>query len=405
MRHSTRNLEYVGFPISATQRFAMDDMYEDMEFVYVPLSTFGYAAHGKIYHDLMATETFGRIRMVSQTGGLDMHPFYGHARGTRAGHSLLTAVLAEVVGERLGIPYDEIKHLIAAGLYHDSAITPFSDFGNPQVPLTENDPLSEERNIDVVLNDGVLRVFKKYGIDRDRVIDIIRGNGGLINSRGSLDLDRISYTMYDYMRVIGGLPYGKFLDVLRPDLFDIDLDVRLVNGEFVFSDADRLARFLHLRALMFEHIYFDPNVKAREAFFRKALRDMIDRGLMTPRDFQGDDVEFESKLRKVMGLGDYRDIFMNSDYPFREVARIRGIKLETLKTLEDEETIVEESKEFDPATNTKVLSGGEVKPIRDVDPRAKEVEKIAKEQGYVGVYVRNGNLPHFIHPDALDDLF
>lgn len=405
-RRDTRNLKYVGASVPLEQRGYWDPEFDDWDYVFAPHSSFGYVVHGQIYHELMQTPTFSRLRYVSQLGTTFTHPFFVESPGTRADHSLLAAVLGEVVGDSINLNQADVDHLVVSLLFHDSAITPFSDFGNPRAPYTEEDPFSEELNIGKVLVGDVLEVFRKYKIDRERVIETVRGKGDLgffVSSKGNLDLDRISYTIYDYFNMIGRNPYGSFKKVLRPDLFDIDLDIEVNKGGLVFVDSDRLARFLHLRALMFERVYYDPNNKAKEAFFRRRLRELLKAGKLKPENFKGTDAEFMAELKKVMDPMEYRDFFQTNFYPFREVGRRYGTTLESLSNPKDDGVVMEESRGFDPATKTLVKTEGSVKKVRVVDERCKEIERVAREQVYVGFYKKDDSLPEYIDPEFLEE--
>ena len=201
--------------------------WEDALVVTAPFSHVSYIVHGKPYHDIINTRVFQRLGWITNLGVTSIDIIT--AEHSRIPHSILQAVMAELVLRKHNASERDIHLGIFAGLLHDAAIPPYSDYGK----LANHDELDEERNIDLVLAAEEFNgVFEQYGLSRQDISDAVRGKGivgSLINSKG-IDLDKIAYTAVDLQHVYGrDRGDGMWVAHRQPPLFDIYEDITLTD--------------------------------------------------------------------------------------------------------------------------------------------------------------------------------
>lgn len=405
-RHATKNLRYIGAfgSLGDADRFWSDWHEDGIRVVGRDGSSFGYIAFGDIYQDFVRTETMARLGRIAQLGGSRFNQDVYPASHTRLYHSIVTAILGEVVGERLGLSQKEINLLIVSCLLHDSAITPLSDFVNTAIPYSGvKNGLGEEENIDFILQRPELQgLFEKYDIDPNNVSRMIKGQypilGGLVNSDG-IDLDKISYTMVDLWSA-GKSASPSMRRYAGDDTLDIDTDIEIVDGQVVFRSPERVGKFLLLRATMFDQVYFHPQNKAKEAFFRQRMRELIEKRAINPIDLMmmNDDEFVLGYMERLLSYEEHRDFF-SSFSPFREIGRYYGDRRD-IDYLSGDGIVIEESKPFTTGTATKVFVGKKVLPFKDVDPEvAGRVDNISKKHGYFGVYAHAPGEPPYMNKE------
>ncbi len=357
-----------------------------------------YIVHGGIYTDIYNHHKFSRLRRVSNLGVTKIE-IIGANHG-RDQHSIVAGIMAELVLRRNGFSEHDVNVGIAAGLLHDVATPVYSDYGKLACP----EELDEEKNIELIIG-NFDEIFRKYGIEKQEVVDAIRGQGSvgkLINSKG-VDLDKIAYTAIDFDRTYRSDPWGRMRVFRRdPYLFDIHEDIEIVDGQPVFTDPQKLFRFLYLRALMFENVHFSGANRAREAHLKRILQDLWKRGKINKKQMlESDDGWFLHMLEKEIG----RDIFefQSVSFPIVEVGRYQTVE-EAQKAHEGDDVIIDKWRTFNPATGTLIIHGGQKKfgrtvggnilPFREVFPKqAGLVEQISRDQEYVGVYKRGEDSP------------
>ena len=81
-------------------------------------SDINYIVHGKIYRDFMSTKEFIRLEGIKQLGTIESSPHFSSFNQTRYEHSLLTAIITEVVLTNLGFNKQDIELGIVSGLFH-----------------------------------------------------------------------------------------------------------------------------------------------------------------------------------------------------------------------------------------------------------------------------------------------
>ncbi len=359
-----------------------------------------YLVRGEIYTDVVWHPKFSRIRHISNLGPVSIDIY--DATHSRGDHSIVAAMMMELILRHNGFSEHDVNLGILSALLHDIAIPPLSDYGKMACP----EELDEERNIDFVLGDGSFdHIFRKYDVDRDEVIRTVRGEGvvgSLLNSDG-VDVDKISYTGVDLSMSLNRPPWRRLFGRMRrfndPYLFDLYEDVEVIDDKPVFTDPERLFKFLMMRALMFEKVYFSPENRGREAYVVPELKGLWSGGKITRKDMlRASDITFLGYISKLVDRSVF-DVLSRVASGFREIGRFG--------TADEANAVggfVDSPRRFNPATGTLTLIGGkrrsgrmvgsDIVPFRDGYPeKAGQVEEISQAQNYFGVYRSGGPKP------------
>lgn len=388
MIYDTKNLTYIS-PFRQTKKsrtefskFREGKGKYDNQSVFIALynSHISYIVHGDLYLDFINTRAFYRLQNIKQLGVLTYTPDFIQTH-VRSWHSLSTGIMAEIVERRNHADENDIVLSIVSALLHDIAIPPLSDQGK----LACKEELNEEDNIELLLGDFSSQL-EKYGIRSSDVIACVRGEypviGKLLNSRG-IDLDKISYTGIDSRQIFGH--HKKIIETDRL-LFDIYQEIKILDNDIVFTNPDRVKRFLKVRALLFRDAYCSSDHRRREAFFKKILKDMWDKGVLDKKLLLSlDDGELETIMKKYEpGLSN--ELFSLSP-SFVEVERFYDRSLEDVKRQFGDGYCVERWGPINPATDTLVSMPNGTKNFRDAFPEeTKEIEDMMKSCEYIGVY-------------------
>ncbi len=269
--------------------------------------------HGDIkiadmFIELLDAYEMQRLYNIKQLGFA--HLVFPGAHHTRLEHSLGVFHLAWQVADSLGLPDDERRHVVCAGLLHDIGHGPFSHtlesnleeiFGVDHVDLTEELLLGkyqvfydfEQSFID---SDSVVEVLNRHGLDVSWVIDIIRGKVGhhsylsqMLNS--SVDVDQLDYLIRDAYYT--GVAYGmvdtsRLLQMMRVH------DGRLVVDRKGVGSVENM---LVARGLMYSSVYFHKTVRIAELMLSRAIALLDD---VKPFEFfRMTDAEILVELRKL----------------------------------------------------------------------------------------------------------
>ncbi|MBI1970573.1 hypothetical protein HYS47_02415 [Candidatus Woesearchaeota archaeon] len=366
----------------------LNDAWEDVIHVAAPLSHISYLVHGKPYFDIMSTGAFQRLGWITNLGVTSIDVIT--AEHSRIPHSILQAVMAELVLRKHNASERDVHLGIFAGLLHDAAIPPYSDYGK----LANHDELDEERNIDLVLAakefDGA---FEQHGLSRQDIASAVRGKGivgSLINSKG-IDLDKIAYTAVDLQHVYGrNRNDGMGIAHRQPPLFDIYEDITLTeDGKMVFSDPVRVFRFLLVRAYMYDHVHFSPTSRAREAHLEGVLRKLWREGVLNRENMTTmADPEFFALLQEQGFAHPNRA----TSFPqLQEVARVYA-KGNPTGFYSSDRITVKTWRTFNPGTTTLVWHNGTACQFRDAFPaQAARIEDISARHAYTAMYIRNND--------------
>lgn len=398
MIKETRNLIY--FP--SDRKFSHPDEWEELEFdqyVTLPNSSHGFATkHGSIYYDLTTTPKINRLNCISHCGKVSVNPYPLSLENSSVGlHSYYTALMMEYVLDMLGRDQDEINLGVASSFLHDAALPPFADQGK----FASMDDLDEEKNIEYVLDDrDIRRILDKHAISREDVTSCVRGEHGLVgqllNSRYGIDLDGISYTMLE-----SSLTDGPHRVILGQDPYLLDLfeSIQTVDDVPVFTNKERLRKFLMVRAEMFRNFYHSPSNRAFEAFLGEMFRGLWDKGILTKESLlEMNDSHLENLMKEVVPVEMQYPLFRSfSKDCFQEIGRYDKTpdgRIEAQKDLEEEkeqnpdrEYLLKEHGSFKTGTRTLVDVPGGVDEFRNVFPAYTVlIEGIAMDLEYIGLY-------------------
>jgi HD superfamily phosphohydrolase len=376
----------------------------DGPFLFINRTDFFYEPFGDIYHDLTSVWEFFRLQGIKQLGTVSTScPNIGQNQ-TRQAHSYVTGIMADIVLYRNGFSEHDRRLGIAAGLYHDLAICPYSDQGK----LLKPGSYEEENLIAYVLKRSkqIIPVLRRYGLDFDELIAAIGGNGvvgRLINSREGLDVDNLSYLALDQMKLCSDDKPFAFEKKTR--IFDQYNNLKFVDGVWVFDDPELVIELLTFRSLMYEHIYHNPLNRAKEAFF---IRTLSGHHVSLDTLLCWMDIDFERWFEANFGQEKANDFFNLARQAFVEVGREYDLsQLSSLRAeLETGDVIVEHMKPPRDATRNHVLCvDGSVRLLDEVYPsdlRLKAVKDRIKSLDFVGIYkkvdyVKQGGRPKTIH--------
>ncbi|MDD5730950.1 MAG: hypothetical protein PHN57_07490 [Candidatus Omnitrophica bacterium] len=195
---------------------------------------------------------------------------------TRYHHSLDVCAIATLIGERCGLSDQQLKTLRVAAQSHD-ALTPA---GGDSLKAIDPDAFNEDTHFsEVFKRRGWPGLRDRYNLREDELAEIILGKGLL--GRILDASDKLAYTGFDTEQFLSRNRPGGF----ACDRFEVEYD-RIVwllkanpypcsvwecaeqqNGELVFTDEERFADFLRLRALMFKILYANAAARFMEAGF------------------------------------------------------------------------------------------------------------------------------------------
>lgn len=284
--------ERISFPFSSTDFYVNRDDEE------------------KLFYELDHAEPFFRLGRISQLGYLvpprpdDLDkdvsiayttPSFHHTRWL---HSILVAVLMEIVLARNGFSPAERAPLVLTAGCHDIAMPA----GGDSVKRVDPENLDEEKNFGWILNrDGLSEKWnKQFGFNLALAEGWVRGNS--LFGRFLDVIDKMAYTAIDCY-ALGREREGQVrrFCLKYPLVMDVWQDIRftLDRTEFFFSRPERLFHFLLLRAYEFQELLYNPYSRALDLFLKKLVKPLYKRGIITKEQLlTGDDWWLESVLRQ-----------------------------------------------------------------------------------------------------------
>jgi len=300
-----------------------------------------------IFLDLIEAPEFQRLHNIKQLGFA--HLVFPGAHHTRLEHSLGAYFMACKAADVLNFEDFEKEELSCAAFLHDIGHGPFSHtlesilrdaLNVDHVDLTEklilgNHAIYDEKEKDILKTHGVFELLHKYGIDNQKVADIIRGR---INKKqylnqllsGSVDVDQLDYLIRD--AYYSGVSYGmididRFLQTLC--IYD---DKLMINKKGIGS----VENILMARSLMYSSVYYHKTVRIAELMLSKAI-ELIDNA--DPFElFKMTDGEIINYLKKCGGFQleiatrlKYRRLFKQSY--FESIKNLNSDKIEVIKEL------------------------------------------------------------------------
>lgn len=244
-----------------------------------------------LFH-VFASNPLFRLTMVSQLGYLvpprpdewDKEQSIAYTvpqfRHSRWEHSLLMAMLMEVILARNGFFQKERAAKVLTAACHDIAMPA----GGDSVKRVDPKALDEEENFAWVLNHyGLAEKWSgEYGFDIILAQEMVRGKG--MFGRLLDVLDKISYTALDCYHV-GLVRPGQIRDLCieHPLIMDVWQDIRFTadKTKFFFLKPKRLFHFLLLRAYEYQEFLFNPYSRALDLFLKNLVQPLYDKGIIT----------------------------------------------------------------------------------------------------------------------------
>ncbi len=384
--------------------FLVDECDDDIGFerTIFPFSSFDFYTdidkQGSIFYELCHNVAFQRLNGISQLGYLVpprprewdknisiayLIPQFHHSRWE---HSLLVAMIMEIVLARNGFFKEERAPVVLAAGFHDIAITA----GGDSVKRVDPKNLGEEKNF--------AWVIKRYGLDKrwkeQFGFNLAAAEGWVAGKEAFgqlLDfIDKICYTSLDCFH-LGVQRKGKVrtLCLKYPLVMDVWQDiVALDKSRFVFSNPENLFRFLLLRAYEYQELLFNPYSRALDLFLKKLVLPLYRKRIITREQLLEKDDNWLQQLlekyypRKVKW---YIEPEKLSWKKFKTEREQRIFCRELGRRLDHAEHLFK----FNPGLDFPVLDQGRVMPLREAIPQEKVrlLENIAASmKGYYVYY-------------------
>lgn len=264
---------------------------------------------GTLFYELSHSTAWSRLDRISQLGYLvpprpddwnkDFEIFYlvPTFTHTRKLHSLLTAILMELILARNGFSFQERAPVVLTAGYHDVA-TPA---GGDSIKRVDPKGLDEEESFAWVLQYyGLPKRWERFGFDLSLAQDWVKGRG--MFGRLLDIVDRLSYVGIDCYQVGDERP-GEIRNFCleHPLVMDVWQDIRFSSDktQFGFTDPERLFNFLLLRAYEFHELLYNPYSRAMDLFLKKLTLPLYKKGIITKEQLlTRDDSWLEDMLRR-----------------------------------------------------------------------------------------------------------
>ncbi len=353
---------------------------------------------GSIFYEICHTTAFQRLNGISQLGYLVpprpkewdknisiayLVPPFPH---TRWMHSLLAAIITEVVLARNGFSKEmRIPRVLTAG-FHDITTTA----GGDSVKRVDPKNLKEERTF--------AWVIRRYGLDKrweeQFGFNLAVAEGWVAGKEAFgqlLDfIDKICYTALDCFH-LGVQRRGKVrtLCLEHPLVMDVWQDIiTLDKHNFVFANPENLFRFLLLRAYEHKELIFNPYSRALDLFLKKLVLPLYRKRIITREHLlTKDDNWLQGILEKYYPrqIKWYIEPEELSWKKFKTAREQRMFCKELGRRLDHAEHILK----FDTGLDFPVLDNGRVIPLKEAisQEKVKLLENIAASmKGYYVYY-------------------
>lgn len=348
-----------------------------------------------------------QLSFLSYYGPAPESTYFMQYSHTRFEHSLDTGLISGEIGLRNGLDLPTITKLQIAGLCHDLGTPAYGD----AIKLLDKANLDEEGHWQELLDKQGIEFLEKLGLTPEELSVLIK-NGGLLGR--VLDIaDRISYVARDVYGILGRhhfrININSYLLQLQniisryPHIGDIYQDICLdpKTEDIVFTDVERLAAFLWLRAHLHQKMYQHPTNMGRDLFVATIIKpfySVTDASKLTPKKLRT--MTDEDLMRFV--INQYKPKNISSS----QIASLLANWYPMYKAFDDEERAheevdklsrggatvlgVRECKGFDPGTNYKVIQGRKIVPFGEADPATNnELERIVESnKGFFVFYAK-----------------
>ena len=347
--------------------------------------------------ELLDTPAVQRLRRITQLGTVVL--VYPSANHTRFEHSLGVYHLADRALGHLGIEGPQAERVRAAALLHDIGHCPYSH--NIEGIIYRHTGKYHDEVHDLIGTGPVARTLTDYGINPDRVADIIAGEGELGQLvSGELDVDRMDYLVRDAHHT--GVPYGTI------DHERLVRELRFVEGELVLDEGNvQTAESLLLaRALMNPTVYQHHVARISKSMLRRATERAIEAGSTDAEALRRmDDHALHATLRdcgeseSIMRRLEERDLFKRAvwaeldavpeDLLSADHDEIRTFERQLADAvgLSADEVILDVPSEPGMKESTsRVLVNGEVRTLGDQSTLVNALRAAQHDQWRLGVY-------------------
>lgn len=317
---------------------------------------------------------------------------FGHSCDVAALHYLLMMKHETHFTER------EIRSGVIASLLHDL----LTAAGGEKTKIQNLQLFDEDANFAGFLAGPEWQCFAQaYELDTPFVHDVILE----ANLAGEFKdiADKIAYTVRDSHALLSLLKaagvqelgeYNRVLDLLadHADIGEIWQDVAVVGGKVVFTDAYALARFLRLRALMFDLVYQNTHTRRAAYIFSEVItRHLFDTGVLT-RDamLAKDDSDLDRLLDDYIQFDPVQDDPLWRDFDSRR-SEAESFERQLIADGIVFSVVEDLSHAPKPGTQFPVMTPGGPRPLRDIlTQEASEIEEICRHARWIKV----GWLPH-----------
>lgn len=206
---------------------------------------------------ILDTPQMQRLRRIKQNGLA--YIVYPAMNATRFEHSLGVMHLAGKTANHLNLSKEDTQDLRLAGLLHDIGHLPFSHL------LKIKNFSHEENSARIIKNTEIADILNFYGIESDKIIDLILGNGkyGKIIS-SDIDVDKMDYLIRD--SYYAGVAYG-IIDVNR-----IINCLKFYEKNLVINEGglEAVEKLLIARNMMHQTVYRHHTKRIAERMFSRA---------------------------------------------------------------------------------------------------------------------------------------
>jgi len=328
----------------------------------VPIARILIEYPDSLYEEISDLRAVARLSGIKQLGFADTCRYSACARDTRYSHSLDFAAKIDHIAQTHEL---EREKAVIAAMLHDIASTPTSDSAAKGLDLRD------EEQFEYVLGmypetDEFLR---KHSISKKEIINLVRGRdksplGQLVSSRNSIDVDRWAYVNNDASQ-LGLMPIAWIENgVIDPfDYFTIQ------KGKVVFTDSKLVSQFLEKRVKMFEDVYRNSELMAKEAFLGQITKDLLEKEVITKDSiFRMVDDDFNFIIEKYGGeVG--RKLFSFGGFTTYDAINASEKDVsDFLGQNTDRPFAVKNEGSTNPAVGTPVMIDNEVKTYKEWEP-------------------------------------
>jgi len=354
-----------------------------------------------LFHEFGRSEPFSRLGRISQLGYLVpprpeewdeeisivyIVPQFHHPRWL---HSLLVAILMELILARNGFSQEERAPIVLTAGCHDIA-TPA---GGDSIKRVDPKSLHEEEGFAWVLERHGLsqRWAEQFGFNLAVAKDWVKGKrlfGRLLDAT-----DKLAYTALDCYYVGLQRP-GQIrnLCLKYPLIMDVWQDIQFTpdRSRFFFTQTERLFQFLLLRAYEFQELLFNPYSRTLDLFLKKLVRPLYKRGIITKEQLLTQSDEWLERTLNKYYPQEIKCYIEPEELAWKKFATARerqefcqksGVKVDHLERIAG----------FTTGLDWLTFKGGKIIPLRQAVSRTKVrllEEVMASTRGYYVYYKR-----------------